>query len=261
MDRPLHNKIKHLLINLPNGIVLTSHYLASHGFYKQLVNTYYKNGWLNKLGYGAYVKAGEKVAWEGAVYSLQHEIESPIHIGGLSSLEINGLAHNIAIGKSPLYLFNTNNKKLLLPKWFITNFPNHIYVQNNIFNEKSSLEKKVINGIEIVLSTPEQAILEVLSLVPHSFEYEHASYLVENLQLIRPSIIQMLLEDCTSFKVKRLFLYLADKYQLPCFSYLKLDKITLGTGKRLITKGGVYNAKYMISVYDSDNQNNNSDYV
>ncbi len=52
-----------------------------------------------------------------------------------------------------------------------------------------------------------------------------------------------------------MFLYLAEKLNLPSFQNLKLDKIDLGRGKRVIVKGGKLNKKYMITV-DRDYEEN-----
>ena len=51
-------------------------------------------------------------------------------------------------------------------------------------------------------------------------------------------------------KVKRLFLYLADKAGHEWLSYINLDKVDLGSGKRAIVSDGVYNHcfKYQITV-------------
>ena len=59
-------------------------------------------------------------------------------------------------------------------------------------------------GIPIQVSSAERAILEVISLVPQKFDYNHAFELVENLQLLRPDKMQLLLEKCLSIKAKAL---------------------------------------------------------
>ena len=59
-----------------------------------------------------------------------------------------------------------------------------------------------------------------------------------------------LLETCRSVKVKRLFLYLSERNELPWLKDLELDKVNLGSGKRVISKNGKYNAKYQISVQE-----------
>ena len=88
----------------------------------------------------------------------------------------------------------------------------------------------------------------MLEFIPHAFDYEHAAHLIENLHFLRPVLLQKLLQQCTSIKVKRLFLYLAEKYQLPCFPHLDADQFDLSKGKRVIGKGGEYISTYQISV-------------
>lgn len=73
-------------------------------------------------------------------------------------------------------------------------------------------------------------------------------YLMEMLTTLRPTLVQQLLENCTSVKVKRLFLYMADKSGHRWFSKLDVSKISLGSGTRSISKGGVKNAKYNIVI-------------
>ena len=72
--------------------------------------------------------------------------------------------------------------------------------------------------------------------------------LMEGLNNLRPVSVQKLLEGCTSVKVKRLFLYLADKACHEWLSYIDLDKVALGSGKRAIVNDGVYVSKYQITV-------------
>ncbi len=69
-----------------------------------------------------------------------------------------------------------------------------------------------------------------------------------HLNNLRPASVQSLLEACTSVKVKRLFLYLADKAGHDWHNYLKLEKVDLGSGKRSIVKDGVYVSQYQITV-------------
>lgn len=78
--------------------------------------------------------------------------------------------------------------------------------------------------------------------------------MIESFKLIgginnaRPDQVQKLLEKCRSVKVKRLFLYMAEKAGHSWFSYLKSDRIDLGSGKRSIVKGGIFNNQYKITV-------------
>jgi hypothetical protein len=56
------------------------------------------------------------------------------------------------------------------------------------------------------------------------------------------------LESCASIKVKRLFLFLAEKANHSWVKHLNIEKIDLGSGKRSIVKNGVYNPKFKITV-------------
>jgi hypothetical protein len=71
---------------------------------------------------------------------------------------------------------------------------------------------------------------------------------MEGLNNFHPLQVQSLLEKCTSVKVKRLFLYLAEKAGHEWFNKLDLNKIDVGSGKRSIVKEGVYIKKYLITV-------------
>jgi hypothetical protein len=78
---------------------------------------------------------------------------------------------------------------------------------------------------------------------------------MEGLTMLRPEIIQTLLELCNSVKVTRLCLYMADKNQFQWFKKLNTEAINLGSGKRSIVKGGTYNDNYQITVPDSLEEN------
>ena len=71
---------------------------------------------------------------------------------------------------------------------------------------------------------------------------------MEGLNNLRPNQVQKLLEDCSSIKVKRLFLYLAEKANHNWVKHLNTERIDLGSGKRSIVKNGVYDSKYKITV-------------
>lgn len=73
-------------------------------------------------------------------------------------------------------------------------------------------------------------------------------YIMEQLTALRPEVVQLLLENTDNFKVKRLFLYMAEKSGHAWFVKLDRSKIQLGAGKRQLTDKGVYVPEYMITV-------------
>jgi Transcriptional regulator, AbiEi antitoxin, Type IV TA system len=66
-----------------------------------------------------------------------------------------------------------------------------------------------LGDLLVQISTPERAILETLYLVPHRQSIEEAWLLMEGLVSLRPRLLQV----CNPIKMRRLFLYLAEKHQ------------------------------------------------
>ena len=90
--------------------------------------------------------------------------------------------------------------------------------------------------------------MECLHLAPQYYDITDLYYVIELLSILSPKNVQRLLEECRSVKVKRLFLFMAEKARHAWFEALALDRIDLGRGKRVFAKGGVYNKKYQITI-------------
>jgi hypothetical protein len=242
--------IKELLIGWKDNTIKTALELNESGFYSQLLNKYSKSGWLDNPAYGIYTKAGSKVSWPAAISALQKQY-FPVHVGALSALKLHGIIQYLTLdeSKEQLFILNTSNKKKELPKWFSVIVSRYQYHQLHLFkNNNYGLVQQNVDKIATTISSPERAALEMLAVVPKYVSYSHAYELIEGAVLLRPEVMQKLLENCTSIKVKRLFLYLADKHNLPLLEHLDQNKINLGTGDRLIAGGGTYSSKYKISV-------------
>jgi hypothetical protein len=63
---------------------------------------------------------------------------------------------------------------------------------------------------------------------------------------LRPALMQSLLESCNSIKVKRLFLFMADKANLPVMKHLDQTAIDLGSGNRSVVRDGTYDSRYQL---------------
>lgn len=90
--------------------------------------------------------------------------------------------------------------------------------------------------------------MECLHLAPQKQEFMECFELMEGLNNLPPKQVQALLEDCQSVKVKRLFLYMAEKADHDWFKRLDLRNVHLGKGKRSIVKNGTLIDKYGITV-------------
>lgn len=256
MTRNRREIINHVLLHLPREGVITATWLKEHGVSNKLAWWYSRSGFIERIGKGAYKKEGEQLRWHGAIAAVQQQLHLPVHIAGKTALELLGMAHFIPFGETTVTLFASH--ETVLPLWFKkTKWDANFSVHNaNIFESipPETLVTRNLEGILLILSSPELAILELLHLVPHKQSFSEATLIMENLAYLRPNLVQALLESCTSIKVKRLFLYLADKNHHEWLSQLNIQKLHLGHGKRVIGAGGVYDAKYQLSVPPLNNE-------
>ena len=241
-------KLMRLLSNHIPGTVLLASWLEKNGFSRDLQQYYLKSGWLESYGIGTFKRPNENVKWTGALNSLQRQTELQVHVGGLTSISLQGLSHYVRMEKEPLYLFSPQYVKL--PKWFLNQeWSNQIiHVKTKFLPANSALFEYSRDGLKLQLSSPERAILECLYLAPDRFDMMEGYQILEGLVNLRPKVLQELLENCRSIKVKRLFLFMASKARHQWLDFVDQTRIELGTGDRVIVKGGVYISKYKISL-------------
>lgn len=73
-------------------------------------------------------------------------------------------------------------------------------------------------------------------------------YITPQLTTLRPEVVQSLLETTKNYKMKRLFLYMAEKANHYWFEELNLSKIDSGTTKMQLVKSGVYISNYKMTI-------------
>ena len=110
------SKINQLLQQWPAETVATLRWLSSLGVDRRLADKYVQSGWLERLGHGAYKRAGATVDWAGAVHALQAQLGVAVHPGGISAIELRGYTHYLAFGAREVVLFGHPGRKL--PAWF-----------------------------------------------------------------------------------------------------------------------------------------------
>lgn len=253
MARESKNKLNHFMVSAPSGVVLTSDWLEEQGISSKLAWWYVHSGLLERLGMKAYKKAGDNIAWPGVVTALQGQLHLSLHVGAKTALQILGQSHFIPMqGVKKIMLFSALNTRI--PSWLnknrLWNVEFEIF-RTSLFSTEDKLlgiVERIVDGMLLQISCPERAAMEMLYLYPKHQSLEETALLIENLRQLRPKMVQMLLEKCNSIKVKRLFLYLAEKYQHPWLSSLDLKKINLGSGKRVVGHGGKYDSKYKLSL-------------
>jgi hypothetical protein len=96
----------------------------------------------------------------------------------------------------------------------------------------------------LTLSAPERAVLQLLDELPLRESFHQVDKLFEGLANLSPHRLQKLLQDCKSVKVKRLFFFFADRHRHGWLKHLEKDRIDLGSGKRVLVKGGKFDPVY-----------------
>jgi hypothetical protein len=243
-------KINQILQQWPHGVVLTAERLRELGCGPELVRRYRLLKWLESLGWGAYKRPEDQVDCLGGVYALQTQLGLTVHPGGKTALGLKGLSHDVSQEAGQVFLFGRRGERL--PKWFEDqDWGRPIHYQATTLLPAATpahLSDHEHGQFTVKISCRELAALEMLYHVPSRQGFEEASLIMDNLATLRPTVAQALLQDCGSVKVKRLFLFMAERAGHPWFGKLDASSIDLGKGKRVIVKGGMLDKKYGITV-------------
>ncbi|MCI4642810.1 MAG: type IV toxin-antitoxin system AbiEi family antitoxin [Flavobacteriaceae bacterium] len=241
-------KINSLLQDWPENAVYLTSWLVANGYSDQLLSRYKKSHWITPLNNGAFVKSGDIATIEGAIFALQSQGKLGIHPGGKTALNIIGKAHFLEFSRKQFTLFGNENERI--PSWLKNyNWGMEInYYSTSFLPINLGLTDIDVNGFSIKGSGAARAIMECLYLAPKKQDLNECYELMKGLNNLRPNQVQQLLEACTSVKVKRLFLYLANKCRHSWLEYVNVARIDMGKGKRQIVIDGVYDSEYKITV-------------
>lgn len=281
MSSQRQGKLNWLQRNLPEGLIVDAAWLERQGYSSALRSKYVKHGWLQQLVHGLYRRppatlpaaAGEDVRWEQVVISLQVMLHFPFVVGGRTALELQGFAHYLSPGgPREIHLYGDRR----VPSWVFKLRLETSFIFHNaekLFRDKAihyigkpsdgSTRKDIIAAAlqsgftfqlwgqwqwPLMLSLPERAILELLDGVPQRETFQQADVLFEGLRNLRPRLLHTLLVECRSVKVKRLFLWFAERHGHAWMTKLDRRGIDLGQGKRMLVSGGKLDTKYNITV-------------
>ena len=261
-------KLKKLLNVVPQGFLIDTPWLAKQNIDRKRAHYYVKKGWLDTEAQGLYRRpfaASElrevKSDWKTTVLSMQTLMRYDVHIGGETALGVAGFTHYLKMsGTEDVYLYGKAPswvKRLSTDHHFILRsrklFKNETLGLKDAFSEQN--ERRSVNTESVppwewplIMSTPERAILEMLKELPKKASFHNVDMIFEGLTNLRPSLMQRLLETCTSIKAKRLFLVFADRHNHAWNKHINTDGITLGKGPRALIEGGHIHPTYHISV-------------
>lgn len=229
---------------IPTG-VLTSAFLAQCGISRSEQVDYVRSGWLERIAQGVYCFKGNTPTLYATLFSYAEQMDWTYHVGAYAALEVFGYAHYVAMQEVPIHIFTHKDK--MAPQWMI-HYPwgRTLHNVSTTVLGDNGIEKRDVEGITLQVSSPERAFMECLLFAPEQYALMDLYYIMEMLNTLRPKVVQQLLEECSSVKVKRLFLYMAEKANHPWYKVLKTENIDLGTGTRSFQANGKTVAKYKI---------------
>lgn len=255
--------------HFPEGLIVDSAWLSEQGYSTSLRSQYVSAGWLHQPARRVYSRRQASLSWQQVVVSLQTLLQHDLVVGGRTALELQGFAHYLQHQTTTVYLYGPSppptwlkslpmnarflyrNDGKLFQKERATTFPHSLSAETNSPPRKSDTLTVMPWGQwnwPLVLSSPERAVLEMLDELPDHETFHQIDMLIEGLSTLSPTRMQKLLVDCRSVKVKRLFFFFADRHQHAWLKRLDRKAVDLGSGRRMIAKGGIFDAKHLITV-------------
>ena len=284
MGQQTQGKLNWIQHHLPDGLIVDAAWLQRHGYSSALRSKYATNGWLDQVARGVYRRPtatfpadgeNETLRWQNVVVSLQTLLEYPAIVGGRTALELHGFAHYLSVhGTREIHLYSDKP----LPGWlarlnldmrFVFHNARKLFRNEPLARGLSALSSNLQTNEQhnldplhaglvhrpwgqrdwpLTLSSPERAILELMDGIPAHETFHQVDVLMEGLSNLSPQRLNKLLVDCRSVKVKRLFMWFAERHNHAWLRKLERDGIDLGRGKRMIVRGGKLDPRFNITV-------------
>lgn len=229
------SKLNALYSQTTPGTPLTSEDLAALGISADLAVHYVRAGWLDRLARGVFSRANDTLALHPSLVLLQRRIEG-LHVGGKSALDWYGVRQYLS--QQPLlHLYGWDAGRL--PDWFTARFPAE-YHRKRLFDEEPSsllhagpFEQR---GGTPRVSSPERALLEVLSDVGIRQPLQEARELAESSYSLRADVLRELLKRCTRVKTVRLCLRFGRELSLPWAAKLNPAELPTGSDRAWVSR-------------------------
>ena len=274
MTKRNQGKLNHLERVLPEGLLVDAAWLNKKGYSTSLRSQYVSSGWLEQPARQVYRRPRGSLGWQQVVISLQTLLNRRLTVGGRTALELEGYAHYLPDRTKEVHIYGPERPPVWLGnlrtgvRFLFHNsrklFPTEVFPRGRrglvpTARRTGSAHLDLSQSTFLVqpwgqwdwpltLSTPERALLELLDELPEHETFEQADKLVEGLTNLSPQRLQKLLAACRSVKVKRLFLFFADRHHHAWAQRIRKENIDLGKGKRMLARGGKLDPTYQITV-------------
>lgn len=252
----MSSKLNWLVSHTYPGGLIAQKWLSANSISYSLTQKYTESGWLKKLDTGLYYRpdpnSGDLPDWFDAFTVLSKQLQLPVHLAGLSSLNQQGLGHYLPLDKENIWVGIKDKQSL--PAWF-RSFQGCEWQYSSCSKLTEFTEKDFTNvsvrGVELKASCPELAAYEVVDAIGKHISFEHVAELFQGLVNLSPRKVQSILNRSGAIQTNRIFLFLSRYYDHQWYKKIDESKISLGSGKRQVVKGGKLDERYQITVPES----------
>ena len=248
------SKLNRLQQELPEGLLADAAWMEAHGYSSALRSQYVSAGWLESPARRVY---------------RQTVLDYPLLVGGRTALELQGYAHYLSGEVREVHLYGPIRPPTWLAnlplaaefRWHNSQrlFPDHVVPERDVHRlvpglAASSLPASVIvsanqyTNLPVSASTKERAVLELLDELPDHESFQQVDALMEGMSDLSPRRLQALLGACAGVKVKRFFFFSAARHRHAWRARVDNSRVDLGSGKRVLVKGGKLDPRYNITV-------------
>lgn len=229
------NTLNKLLARLPAGAPVASEDLARLGVSADLAVHYVRAGWLTRLARGIFCRPSDTLALNPSLQMLERKLPG-LHVGGKSAFAWHGIRHYVA-QQDTLHLYGWVAAKL--PAWFQERFPSE-YHRKRLFNEQADtllhVSRFEARDDAPLVSSPERALLELLSEVGVRQPLSEAREISEGAHMLRANVLIELLKKCNSVKTVRLCLQLGRDLSMPWANKLDPKELPTGSDKAWVSR-------------------------
>lgn len=206
--------IKIVQKEFPRGAPFDSAALHELGISNDLINQYVRSGWLERLGRGVFMHAGDTLHRDATLVFLESRIVD-LHIAAKSALARHGYQHNLSPVVVPIVWGTAPGR---LPEWFTERFACR-YSGRQLFDAGVDSGAGLLRLPEApdgpLVAEPERALLEMLSEVGVHQELEEARLIMESMRHVRTKRLLYWIKACKMVKAVRLCAYLARQMGMP----------------------------------------------
>ena len=264
MGEQNRSKLNRLLQLVDEAGLVSARWLRAKGYSTSLVARYVRSGWLQSPARGVYALPRSEPSWDRVLRTLQQGEGLRIHAGGRFALAWQGHEHYLRLGGATrVTVYGPDRlpgwaKQLRLTEPLVHNGRGPFDTTSLSFDNTSESERLYDEGLvrqadsnivgEVVMATPERAILELCDEKPTASLVYEADAVAQGLVGLRPDLVSRMLRGCRSVKAKRLSLALAERHQHAWLQRVALADLDLGSGKRVLVPGGRLHPKYLITL-------------